>query len=91
VIPCHICETAEAELDAIHDDRKVRVCLACFLYETQGASVVPNFGTDIEVVRDGASLFQGSHDLTVEWAALGCPSDAQEYEELKAAKRGYWS
>jgi hypothetical protein len=90
-VSCYICEKAEGELDALSDDRKVRVCVACFLYETQGASVVPGFGDHVEVVRGATSLFQGTPDMVREWAELGCPSDAQEYERLKAAKRGYWS
>jgi len=90
-VSCHICKKAEGVIDALSDDRKVRVCVPCFLYETQGASVVLGFGDYVEVVRGATSLFQGTEDMVREWTELGCPSDAREYEQLKAERRGYWS
>ena len=32
--PCAICEKAEGTVDALWDDRKVKVCPECFHYET---------------------------------------------------------
>jgi hypothetical protein len=33
-IPCAICESTEGTVDALWDDREVKVCAPCFEYET---------------------------------------------------------